>query len=520
MALVSLAAILCVSCASGQSSQPKTANRTLVVEQNFVADDFDPALGIHQIAILVDKSVYDTLMTINPGDLSKPYPSLATSFTASADAKTFTFNLRHGVKFASGNPFTSADVVWSLTRLNTLGVQSGQNVYTSALTATAPDPYTVVLTSSAPNPSVPMTMTIMNTGILDSVLLQQHGGTDDAKDKAGAFLNSGPVGGTGPYMIQFVDRTSQIVLKANPNYWGPKPVYSTVILRDAPPPSQALDVQDGQAQVALDISPQDAASMNSSSVNVVSGPSADGFYLAMNADPSVFPLGRDPNFRKAVQYGLDYQGLVALAGKGAVQMTGFIPDGILGSLPLSDAPHRDLARAKAALAQVGVANPTVELDFPTDYSLDGLLAAPFATKIQSDLKEVGITVNLVGQPLAVLEAKFEAGKLGMRIEPNTADYPDPTDFTGAFTIQPRDAGADTGFMGLYTGMYPIIDALTTQATSATGADRGPAFQALEKAMNDLGYWTWTLQPSRTLVTAKSVHVTLNPFDFVDLGSVT
>ena len=517
MALVSLAVVLVAACATGQVSQTKTGNQTLIVDQNFAYDDLDPALGALTTSIVVDKSVYDTLLVINPHDLSKPYPSLATSYTASADAKTFTFNLRHGVKFASGNPLTSADVVWSLTRLNVVGLGSGQNYPMTGITVSAPDPFTVVFTSDTPNPAFPITMTIMNAGILDSVLVKQHGGTDNAKDKAENFLNSSSAG-SGPYMIQSVDRTSQIVLKANPNYWGPKPVYSTVILRNAPPATQTFDVQDGQAQLALDISSEAAASITSSAVNVISGPTSDQVYLILNASPKVLPWTADQNFRDAVRYGLDYQGLVALAGKGAVQMTGFIPNGLLGSLPLSEAPHRDLARAQAALAKVGATNPSFTLEYASDSTLDGLQFAPFATKIQSDLKEVGITVNLLGEPHAISDARFAAGRIQAYLAFNNADYPDVADFTNFDLVVP---GGDLASDNWVQGLDPAIDAMTTTALAATTpTDRSAAYQALEKAMSDKAYFDFILQPGRILIAAKSVHATINPFTYVDFGSVT
>ena len=318
-------------------------------------------------------------------------------------------------------------------------------------------------------------------------------------------------------MIQSVDRTSQIVLKSNPNYWGPKPVYNSVILHDAPPATQAFDIQDGQAQLALDISPQAAASL-SSSVNVISYTSPDQLYLIMNASPKVLPWAGDQNFRDAVRYGIDYQGLVALAGKGAAQATGFIPNGFLGSLPAVDAPQRDLARAKAALAKVGAANPTITLAYATDATVDGLSIAPFAIKVQSDLKEVGITANLAGAPKAVLDAKFLAGQVQVEIATNNADYPDPADFTSFDVV---GGGGDTQSDHWVPGMDPAIDALTATALSATtAADRGSAYQALEKAMNDKAYFDFILQPGRTLIAGKSVHATGNPFTYVDFGSVT
>lgn len=513
--LVLIAVAVCAAC-GGQAS-PTKAGGTLVVDQNFAYDDLDPAIGSHQTAVLVDKCVYDTLLTINPNDLSKPYPSLATSYTVSPDAKVFTFNLRHGVKFSGGNPLTSADVVWSLQRLAVSGQRSGGQDYSMiGMTASAPDPYTVVLTSKVPNPAVPITMTTSNAGILDSVLVQQNGGTLDAHDKAENFLNASSAG-SGPYVVTNVDRTGQIILKANPNYWGGKPVYSTVILRNAPPATQRFDIQDGQAQVALDIPSQDAASLSSSKVNVTSAPTSDQLFLVVNARASVLSVGPNQNFRDAVKYGLDYKGLVALAGSGAAQMTGFIPDGILGSLPLSEAPARDVGRATAALAQVGVAIPPLTLEFPTDRTWDGLSITPLATKIQSDLKEVGITVDLRGEPNAVLDGRWTSGETQLYLSANSADYPDAADFTGFQTI----GGSDTTAGGWVAGMDPSIDVLTATALSATSsADRNAAFQALERAMNAKAYWNFLLQPGRTLVTAKSVHATVNPFDYVDLGSVS
>ena len=74
---------------------------------------------------------------------------------------------------------------------------------------------------------------------------------------------------------------------------------------------------------------------------------------------------------------------------------------------------------------------------------------------------------------------------------------------------------------MVAGMDPSIDALTATAlAAASSADRNAAFQTLERAMNAKAYWNFLLQPGRTLVTAKSVHATVNPFDYVDLGSVS
>jgi len=511
-AAVALGVLLSSACSNSQNSAAPSGNQTLIVEQAFSYDTLDPGRGVNQTTAMVDKSIYDTLLTLNARDLSKPYPALATSYTVSPDGKTFTFQLRHGVKFASGNPLTSADVVWSLSRLENL--QSPGAVVMNGLTASAPDPFTVVLTSAAPNPAVPIIMTQSNGGILDSKLVQQHGGTNDTTDKAEDYLNTSAAA-SGPYMTDSVDRTSQIILKANPNYWGPKPVYGTVILRNVPSASQQLDIQDGQAQLALNISTQDVASLNSTKVNVIAAATADQLFVALNADPSVSKLTADPNFREAVRYGMDYTGLLALAGKGAVQEPGFVPVGLVGALPASEATKRDVTRAKAALAKVGIANPTVVLDYPNDFALDGLLILPFVTKIQNDLKEVGITVTLVGTPTSIHYDKVHQGKVQMWVTWNPADYPDPSDF-----LVETPGNVFGQFLNWNAGMDPSLDAMVAKASSATQAtDRNLAYQALQRAMNATGYFDFILQPGKTLVAAKSVKVALNPFTSVDFGSV-
>ena len=386
----------------------------------------------------------------------------------------------------------------------------------NGLTVTASDASTVVITSDTPNPAVPIEMTISNAGILDSKVVQQHGGTQDATDQANDYLNASSAG-SGPYMVASADRTSQIVLKLNPNYWGSRPAYSTVVLRNVTAATQALDIQDGQAQLAIDVSPQDAASMGSS-VNVIAAASADVWLIGMNASPAVSSLTANQDFRDAVRYGLDYKGLVALAGKGAIQGTGFVPVGILGALPAAAADQRDLARAKASLAKVGVANPTVDLGYYTDRVLDGLPIAPVAAKIQSDLKEVGITVNLVGQPIAVLLPKLKAGKFPMWIRGASSDFPDPSDFLNRI---PGPGGVLAKWQNWVSGTNPSVDALVATATTATATgQRDSIYKSLVKATNDTAYTLYPVQLGRNLVCAKSVNATLNPFDYVDLGLVT
>jgi peptide/nickel transport system substrate-binding protein len=297
-------------------------------------------------------------------------------------------------------------------------------------------------------------------------------------------------------------------------YWGSKPAYSTIVIRNVPAATQRLDIQDGQTQLALDISPADTTGL-SSSLTVITAPTSDETELLMNANPRVSTLTANQDFRDAVKYGLDYKGLVALAGKGALRATGFVPVGVLGALPASDAPQTDLTRARAALAKVGVSNPTVELGYSSDFVTDGLGPAIFATKIQSDLNAIGITVKLVPALQSVALPKLMAGQEQMFFIPWLTDYPDPSDFNG-FTVGPD--GYLSTWMNLVPSVEPALAALSATAISAVQpADRSAAYQALARAMNAKGYSLFLAQPSRALVKAKSVDASFNPFTFVDFG---
>ena len=62
---------------------------------------------IHPIA-----PFYNTLLRVDPNDKTgtKPYPSVAESWTVSSDSKTYTFKIRRGVKFHDGSELTARDV--------------------------------------------------------------------------------------------------------------------------------------------------------------------------------------------------------------------------------------------------------------------------------------------------------------------------------------------------------------------------------------------------------------------------
>ena len=174
----------------------RTASATLVIDNSFTIKTSDPGRAFDPTASLVDHAIYDTLFTYKGGDLAHPVPLLVSSFKASANAKTYTFQLKRNVHFADGTPLTSADVVFSLRRLQNL--KGNPSFLLAGFTVSAPSKYTVVMRSKTPATQLPVILANPSTGVLNSALVKKNGGTDAANaakaDKAENWLNSHRLG--------------------------------------------------------------------------------------------------------------------------------------------------------------------------------------------------------------------------------------------------------------------------------------------------------------------------------------
>src|SRR5256884_138997 len=478
----------------GGGSSTSAASSSLVVETAFVLKTLDPARMFEPTGLMIDHILYDTLLTYKGSDVTTPVPDLATSFTASADAKTYTFTLRKGVKFANGDPVTAADVVFSLTR--TKNIAGNPSFLMAGITATAPSADTVVLTSTTPNTAIPAILTNPALGIVDQKKVVAAGGSDASgaatADKAETALNTTSAG-SGPYTLTSYSNTTQVVLTANPKYWGPKPKYGKIVIRNVQANVQKLDVLKGESQIAVDLSPTQAQGM--SGVQIVNGASPNLFFLLTNDNPKISKITSNPKFQQAVRYGINYASLVQLAGKGAVQAAGIIPTMFLGSLPAGSGPAYDLAKAKAALAASGVGHPTLTLVYPSDIQVNGLNFGDLAARIQQDLQQVGITVKLQGQSIQVALNSYRGGQEQIGLWYWGPDFPDPSDYLNFLP------GALVGLRaGWAKGADPALEKMGTTAAGTTDkATRQTLYQQIQRSMNGSSPFMPLIQPAHFLV---------------------
>jgi peptide/nickel transport system substrate-binding protein len=484
---------------------------TLVVDKSFDLKTADPQRQYEPTGGIVDRALYDTLLQFKGADVSHPLPDVATKYTVSDHAKVYTFTLRKNIKFSDGTPLTAADVVFSYNRL--INLRGNPSFLLAGVKTSAKGKYTVVIKSSTPNPAIPAIVTNTSLGIVNSKLVKAHGGSDATNayktDKAQPFLDSTSAG-SGPYTIKSYNVTSQVVLQANPTYWGPKPHFSTVVIRNVTAPAQLLDVQRGTNEVALDLSPQQATSLKG--VNVETTASANVFFLFANQNPKVSTVSSNPHIVKAIRYAMDYAAYVKLAGAGAVHATGIIPSMFLGALKKSPV-KQDLAKAKAEVAASGISKPTVNLEYPSDITLSGLSFGVLAQKIQADLAAAGITVTLDGSPVATSFTSYRGGTEQLGLWYWGPDYPDPNDYL-AFT-----PGATVGLRaGWAAGGSPSITALSKKAAVATKlAQRQTLFQKIGTEIDTSSPFFPLIQPGQ--VTAASKNLTNTPYNALYLLNV-
>jgi peptide/nickel transport system substrate-binding protein len=502
------ALVVLAACSSGASAitAPTTAPTTdhvLVVDKSFDLKTADPQREFEVSGAMVAKALYSTLLTFKRSDVATPVPEVARSYSASSDARTYTFNLRTDITFSDGTPLTAADVVFSFNRL--INLKGAPSFLLAGVSVSAPDASTVVLTSATPNPAIPFILPNPALGIVNAKVVKAHGGADqpgaDKADTAESFLNTTSAG-SGPYMLKSFSATTEVDLTANPTYFGPKPGYTTVVVRNVSAPTQLLDIQKGADEIALDLSPDQASTLarGGGTAQVKAIPGSQVIFLLANNNPAISGITRNKHFQNAIRFGLDYASFVRLAGAGAIQTPGVVPSMFLGALPPSSNVKRDLTKAKAELAAAGIANPTVNLSFPSDLTVDGLSFSALAQQVRACLTDVGIKVNLTGRPIALARADYQAGTEQLGLWEWGPDYPDPN--ASRVFLPGQLVGLRAGWTA---GSDPSLEALGVQAASTTdNVARGELVQRVQTQLNADGPFFPLIQPGQVVATTKGL----------------
>ena len=450
-------------------------------------DTLDPHKTGAAVTQTIMRNVCDPLIA---KDFDGKYvPGLAIAWTISPDGLTWDFTLREDVVFQDGTPLNADAVKASLDRIidpatKSAGASSALGPV-SSVTVTAPNAVRLVLSK----PFAPLLDGLTNSGFIAilSPTAIKNGGEDFSRK---------PVS-TGPFSVDEWQSGDHITLKKNPNYkWTPEFLHQgdaayldsitfRVIVEDA---SKTASFQAGEIN-----------EMSVPSVDVESIKQDDQYwtvdylrkgvvFLEFNVTKAPFD---DLQVRQAFNYAVDKQAVLAAAVQGlGIVADGFLSPSLFGYWSgITDyAPKYDKAKAGQLLDAAGwtLNGDTREKDGQafkfTLYNLKTDAWDRAAQVVQSQLKEIGVRMEIQDFEFGTLLQKAQAGEHQMEMMGYT--YPNPDIAYLWFD----SANIGTG-LNLSHDNDPKLDALIEQSRAAVdSAERAAVYEDLQKYLVDQAVW--------------------------------
>jgi peptide/nickel transport system substrate-binding protein len=333
--------------------------------------------GLNLLAQTGEYLVFDNNATL------KLEPMLATGWSANHDGSIWTFHVRPGVKFHTGQTMTADDVVWTFQQLS--DTKNASNALSNFADVLPPsgvrkvDAQTVAFHLEAPNGNFPY---LVSSDNYNAIIVPK--GTDYAKWQS-TFV------GTGPFKLKSYTQNVGASFVPNPDYWGTKPLLSATTFNFyQTQQAQILALQGGDVDAIVGIVSTGAeALLNSSQYSIISRKSAGHREISMRTDLVPF---NDPRVRRALALTLDRPAIVKglLYGRGSVGNDS--PFGPRFPSTDTSVPQRvqNLAQAKQLLAAAGHPN-----GFKAVYTSETILEMPaLAQVIQAQARKAGIDLTL------------------------------------------------------------------------------------------------------------------------------
>ena len=500
--------------------------QTVVIAHDITdAVTLDPNLAYELSASLTDLQMYSNLVTFARGNLTQPRPEVAQSWDVSKDGRIYTFHLKGGIVFSSGNALTADDVVYTFQRIVSLPkdpaawliTQMGIDDKNVSSAVTAPDPSTVVITLPKPFSPGAFLSIMANAvaGIVDSATVKAHVVNNDW---GSAWLTDHSAG-SGPFQLARWERQVAIELVENPRYnLRPAPqikriVYPNILENTV----QREMLGRGDADIAWDLSAaQLDALKHEPRFYVMQTPDLAMQYLGM--DVKNVPAFGKAEVRRAVKYAIDYDGIIGdlLNGNGA-PLQGVIPKGLFGYEPTLWFKH-DPARAKSLLAEAGFGSGfTAELLTGTGSAAGGISSGDLAAKVKNDLGAVGITINVRQVAQSELLKAYRGQQSQMVMLSWFVDYPDPDDFAKPFGDYTQKSLA----WRLQYYNDPLVKLVGQAAEMQNTPERGAIYKRVNETMAQDGPFAILYQPVLSLGVSKRIqNLLFDPVNFIDFLSLT
>ena len=396
--LASCLLLACLRTSSGAIHAERSSGydpRTLFVAYYAAPQTLEPAAAYDGAGPAVLRGLYDSLVTLQGGSITRIVGDLATSWTSSADKAIWTFALRHGVRFHDGTPVDAAAVKFSYDRLFSINQAPAFIVgqFVTAAGIRVLDPYTIqfrLLPHTATYGFLQALTAQWGNWIVSPTAVGKH---TSHGDRAQGWLASHEAG-SGPYTLTGYQADQGATLTAFPGYWKGwaghhvQRVVFTSVVADA---ARRSILEKGDVDISLNFTPQDLLAMRKEP-NLIVG----NRYVLAEIFISMTEYGplASAAARQAMSYAFDYRSFVADILKGfGKPAAGPVPSTVSGHDPALHPYSTDLARAKTLLRQAGIAPGTA---LTIEYQLGDEHGKQMCLVLQGQLAQLGITLRLIG----------------------------------------------------------------------------------------------------------------------------
>ena len=482
---------------------------TLIFGRGGDSVGLDPALEEDGESFKVCDNIYDTLVQYKEGS-AELEPGLARSWENSEDGLTWTFHLRQDVTFHDGTPFNAEAVLFSLNRqhdkTHPFHKVGGSYIYWIATglaeivdKITAVDDFTVQIRLKTAYAPFIYTIAITPFSIVSPTAAQ----------KWGDEFSNNPVG-TGPFKFVRWDRKDKIVLTANDDYWGGRPMLDRVIFRSIPDNSvRLIELQQGSLHAMEFPNPDDLEQIrDDETLELIAQPGMSIGYLAMNMDKPPFDnlkvrLAINHAINKSVIIEYLYQGM-GIPAKNPIPPTlwsyddsveGYAYDPELAKRLLTEAGYPD-----------GFETTLWALPVPRPYIPDG---RALAEALQSELRNVGIDTKIVTFDWGTYLEKTKYGEHDMAMLGWSADFGDPDNFL-YFLLSKSSAEKPAGNIAFYRS-DEMQDVLEQARATSDREKRVSLYQEAQQIFHKDVPWVPLAHAKQILVINKKVkNLKLHP----------
>jgi len=421
-------------------AQAGTPKDTLVMASRI--DDIitlDPAEIFEFSGAEYAANTYDRLINYDVDNVSDIYGGIAESWTISDDGLTYTFKIRDGITFFSGNKLSADDVVYSLRRVVLLDkgpafilTQFGFTKDNVEQTIRKIDDNTVQIIVD--QPYAPTFFLYCLTSTAGSVVDMKEVMAHEKDGDMGYDWLRTAYAGSGPYALKTWKASETLILDANENYWGEKPKLKRIIIRHiTEPATQRLLLEKGDVDIARNLGPDDIKGLEGNpDVKIRKKAKGAIWYLGLNQKNQYL---QKPQVRQAFKYLIDYDGMeqTILNGKATIHQA-FLPKGFLGAL--EETPFTlDVDKAKALLKEAGLEDGfTVTMDTRNSEPTTSMALA-----IQATLAQAGIKLEIIPGEGKQTLTKYRARNHDIYIGRWGPDYMDPHTNADTFARNPDNS---------------------------------------------------------------------------------